>query len=64
MSSHGITKIQGSFTVRAANARRIKRHDQFAQAEKAALRLANANPGVVFVINQEVGQVKITDGNA
>ncbi|WP_047866993.1 hypothetical protein [Sphingomonas paucimobilis] len=57
MTGHDVIAIKGPFTVRAASARRIRKHDRFAQAESAALRLAEANPGVTFVICQEVAQV-------
>lgn len=57
MSGHDVTPIRGAFTIRAASARRIRKHDRFAQAESAALRLADANPGVTFVICQEVAKV-------
>lgn len=52
-----VAPIHGSYTVRSIDARRLRKHDRFSQAESEALRLAEANPGSTFVICQEVARV-------
>lgn len=62
MSGHDVTPIRGAFTIRALDARRISRIDQFSVAEAAALRLAAASPDKTFVICQEVARVAPAKG--
>lgn len=61
-SSHDVTPFRGAFTIRSLDARRMTRHDRYASAEAAALRLAAANPDRTFVICQEVARVTPAKG--